>query len=176
MENNNFNLVIEIKERSPMPIELGRIENSFDGSIESIDGITSKYTADELYEFLTSEENNMIHEDYLGGTFSIIKGKRNRVAVKYADTYLDFDLDNFIMSNLDDKNVMNVFYNKLQQLVKNIETFNNIPLKDYFDNKELRMILVFIYILPYETRRALEFYTIRNILKEKSIQRVNTAI
>ncbi len=175
MEREMMPLYLLVYEKRPgdsMPVNISFFDdNKYDyNHIENIDTFTKKYTEDELYNIVLN--SNTIGSDYLSGNIYIMENNKKRLKVIFKDTLNDFDLILFLKNNINDKQVLNVLYNKYTSLLGGIDNELKNGLKDILkvevinskeDEKELTKIklthiLYYINNLPYVKRRELELY------------------
>ena len=137
-----YYLVVEARPKEFMPIDINILEKTYGyqyNSIENIDMFTKKYTYEEIMNLILI--NNLLPENFLNGSLCIIN----------------------------DKIIMNKFYNIFLKYVKEDELINEM--KVYINAKNIVGILNVLYKTSYINLRTIYFY-IEKINKEKIEKRI----
>ena len=141
MDNENkvlYYLVVEARPREFMPIDINILEgtsNKFYNSLELIDMFTKKYSYEEIMKMVL--ENNLLPLNYLNGSLCIINNKNYRFQLLTKDN--NMSIDEFFFNNINDKQIMNKFYNIFLKYVKDDEIITK--LKKYLIEKNIVGIL-----------------------------------
>lgn len=174
MDNENktlYYLVVEARPKEFMPIDINILEgtsNKFYNSLEIIDMFTKKYSYDEIMKMIL--ENNLLPINYLNGSLCVINNKKYRFQLLTKDDNMSIDL--FFINNINDKQIMNKFYNIFLKYVKDEETISK--LKNYLIEKNIESILEILYSLSYEKIRSIYLYLENlNIKTEKRVLKNN---
>ncbi|MDD5865306.1 MAG: hypothetical protein PUD07_02290 [bacterium] len=169
MDNENkvlYYLVVEARPREFMPIDINILEgtNNFYNSLELIDMFTKKYSYEEIMKMVL--ENNLLPINFLNGSLCIINNKNYRFQLLTKDN--NMSLDDFFFNNINDKQIMNKFYNIFLKYVKDDEII--IELKKYLIEKNIVGILEILYSLNYEKIRSIYLYLEKiNVKTEKRV-------
>lgn len=169
MDNENktlYYLVVEARPREFMPIDINILEgtNNFYNSLELIDMFTKKYSYEEIMKMVL--ENNLLPLNYLNGSLCIINNKNYRFQLLTKDN--NMSLDDFFFNNINDKQIMNKFYNIFLKYVKEEDTI--LKLKKYLIEKNIVGILEILYSLNYEKIRTIYLYLEKiNVKTEKRV-------
>ena len=137
MDNENktlYYLVVEARPREFMPIDINILEgtsNKFYNSLELIDMFTKKYSYEEIMKMVL--ENNLLPINFLNGSLCIINNKNYRFQLLTKDN--NMSLDDFFFNNINDKQIMNKFYNIFLKYVKEEDTI--LKLKSSFSRNKL---------------------------------------
>ena len=158
MDNENktlYYLVVEARPREFMPIDINILEgtsNKFYNSLELIDMFTKKYSYEEIMKMVL--ENNLLPINFLNGRLCIINNKNYRYQILTKDD--NMSIDEFFFNNINDKQIMNKFYNIFSKYVKEDGTI--LKLKKYLMEKNIVGILEILYSLNYEKIRSIYLY------------------
>ena len=170
MDNENkvlYYLVVEARPREFMPIDINILEgtsNKFYNSLELIDMFTKKYSYEEIMKMVL--ENNLLPLNYLNGSLCIINNKNYRFQLLTKDN--NMSIDEFFFNNINDKQIMNKFYNIFLKYVKDDEIITK--LKKYLIEKNIVGILEILYSLNYEKIRSIYLYLEKiNVKTEKRV-------
>ena len=169
MDNENkvlYYLVVEARPREFMPIDINILEgtNNFYNSLELIDMFTKKYSYEEIMKMVL--ENNLLPINFLNGSLCIINNKNYRFQLLTKDN--NMSLDDFFFNNINDKQIMNKFYNIFLKYVKEEDTI--LKLKKYLIEKNIVGILEILYSLNYEKIRTIYLYLEKiNVKTEKRV-------
>ncbi len=169
--NNNYLLILESKPGDFMPIALNTFSEgkNFDGSIESIDAITSNYTEKELLEEI--KKLNIVQFRNLEGKLLIKGSGKARLEVLFKDTFSEFILNDYIIDNIEDKQFLNKIFNKCKSLIDNYSKekvdkylkrlkliLDSSANNDEEKNNKVNQLFKHLNILPYCVKRKFNFY------------------
>lgn len=163
-----YYLVVEARPKEFMPIDINILEKTYGyqyNSIENIDMFTKKYTYEEIMNLILI--NNLLPENFLNGSLCIINDKNFRFKVLTKEDNLS--IDEFFIENVNDKIIMNKFYNIFLKYVKEDELINEM--KVYINAKNIVGILNVLYKTSYINLRTIYFY-IEKINKDKIEKRI----
>lgn len=151
---NKYNLVLEALPGDFMPIDINLLVNNkyplnF-SKLENIDAWSKKYTMDEIINKI--KDTNIVEEKYLRGNLSIINERKYRFPVMTKDDI--FQLDTFLYSKINDKQLMNKVINIYQKYEKK----NVDELKQAIKDQDAALALNIILSLPYEKIRNIYYY------------------
>ena len=167
MDKSIYYLVVEARPKEFMPIDINILlkSNMNFSSIEIIDSFTKEYTYNELMNMII--QNNLLPDSFLNGKLYVINDKRFKFKVLTKDDNLL--LDDFFINNIDDKIMMNKFYNIFLKYVKDEELIN--MMKSAMFLKDIQKILDVLCKLNYLDLRMIYVY-IEKIVREKEEKRV----
>ena len=167
MDKNIYYLVVEARPKEFMPIDINILlkSNMNFSSIEIIDSFTKEYTYNELMNMII--QNNLLPDSFLNGKLYVINDKRFKFKVLTKDDNLL--LDDFFINNIDDKIMMNKFYNIFLKYVKDEEIISIMKNTMYL--KDIQKILDVLCKLNYLDLRMIYVY-IEKIVREKEEKRV----
>ena len=167
MDKSIYYLVVEARPKEFMPIDINILlkSNMNFSSIEIIDSFTKEYTYEELMNMII--KNNLLPDSFLNGKLYVINDKKFRFKVLTKDDNLL--LDDFFINNIDDKLLMNKFYNIFLKYVKDEEIIN--MMKSAMALKDTQKILDALCKVSYLDLRMIYVY-IEKIMKEKEEKRV----
>ena len=137
MDKNIYYLVVEARPKEFMPIDINILlkSNMNFSSIEIIDSFTKEYTYDELMNMII--QNNILPNSFLNGKLYVINDKKFRFKVLTKDDNLL--LDDFFINNIEDKLMMNKFYNIFLKYLKDEDIIN--MMKSALITKNISQIL-----------------------------------
>lgn len=167
MDKSVYYLVVEARPKEFMPIDINiLLKSNIDFSnIEIIDSFTKEYTYEELMNMII--QNNLLPDSFLNGKLYVINDKRFRFKVLTKDDNLL--LDDFFINNIEDRLMMNKFYNIFLKYVKDEELIN--MMKSAMSLKDIQKILDVLCKLNYLDLRMIYVY-IEKIVREKEEKRV----
>lgn len=167
MDKSVYYLVVEARPKEFMPIDINILlkSNMNFSSIEIIDSFTKEYTYEELMNMII--QNNLLPDSFLNGKLYVINDKRFRFKVLTKDDNLL--LDDFFINNIEDRLMMNKFYNIFLKYVKDEELIN--MMKSAMSLKDIQKILDVLCKLNYLDLRMIYVY-IEKIVREKEEKRV----
>lgn len=167
MDKSIYYLVVEARPKEFMPIDIKiLLKSNMDfSSIEIIDSFTKEYTYNELMNMII--QNNLLPDSFLNGKLYVINDKRFKFKVLTKDDNLL--LDDFFINNIDDKIMMNKFYNIFLKYVKDEEIISIMKNTMYL--KDIQKILDVLCKLNYLDLRMIYVY-IEKIVREKEEKRV----
>ena len=167
MDKSIYYLVVEARPKEFMPIDINILlkSNMNFSSIEIIDSFTKEYTYEELMNMII--QNNLLPDSFLNGKLYVINDKKFRFKVLTKDDNLL--LDDFFINNIDDKLLMNKFYNIFLKYVKDEEVIN--MMKSTMALKDVQKLLDILCKVSYLNLRMIYVY-IEKIMKEKEEKRV----
>ena len=167
MDKSIYYLVVEARPKEFMPIDINiLLKSNMDfSSIEIIDSFTKEYTYNELMNMII--QNNLLPDSFLNGKLYVINDKRFRFKVLTKDDNLL--LDDFFINNIEDRLMMNKFYNIFLKYVKDEELIN--MMKSAMFLKDIQKILDVLCKLNYLDLRMIYVY-IEKIVREKEEKRV----
>ena len=167
MDKSIYYLVVEARPKEFMPIDINILlkSNMNFSSIEIIDSFTKEYTYNELMNMII--QNNLLPDSFLNGKLYVINDKRFKFKVLTKDDNLL--LDDFFINNIDDKIMMNKFYNIFLKYVKDEEIISIMKNTMYL--KDIQKILDVLCKLNYLDLRMIYVY-IEKIVREKEEKRV----
>lgn len=167
MDKSIYYLVVEARPKEFMPIDINILlkSNMNFSSIEIIDSFTKEYTYEELMNMII--QNNLLPDSFLNGKLYVINDKRFRFKVLTKDDNLL--LDDFLINNIEDRLMMNKFYNIFLKYVKDEELIN--MMKSAMSLKDIQKILDVLCKLNYLDLRMIYVY-IEKIVREKEEKRV----
>lgn len=167
MDKSIYYLVVEARPKEFMPIDINiLLKSNMDfSSIEIIDSFTKEYTYNELMNMII--QNNLLPDSFLNGKLYVINDKRFKFKVLTKDDNLL--LDDFFINNIDDRLMMNKFYNIFLKYVKDEELIN--MMKSAMSLKDIQKILDVLCKLNYLDLRMIYVY-IEKIVREKEEKRV----
>lgn len=167
MDKSIYYLVVEARPKEFMPIDINiLLKSNMDfSSIEIIDSFTKEYTYNELMNMII--QNNLLPDSFLNGKLYVINDKRFKFKVLTKDDNLL--LDDFFINNIDDKIMMNKFYNIFLKYVKDEEIISIMKNTMYL--KDIQKILDVLCKLNYLDLRMIYVY-IEKIVREKEEKRV----
>lgn len=174
MGNKEYYLAISTEKKSPMPIELDRISPLLiQGDLKKLDEYTVNYTYDALMRII--EQNNLIAYDYYGGNLQILSksSKTLKIPVMCSDTFNNFDLSEFIISEIKNKNLMNKVFNQFRNITKSSKNVDYIYINKLIKENKRRELLLIFLTLPYDKLRMLKF-ACHSLAKEIGYQRIHT--
>ena len=158
MDNENktlYYLVVEARPKEFMPIDINILEGTNNlpyNSLELIDMFTKKYSYEEIMKMVL--ENNLLPINFLNGRLCIINNKNYRYQILTKDD--NMSIDEFFFNNINDKQIMNKFYNIFSKYVKEDGTI--LKLKKYLMEKNIVGILEILYSLNYEKIKSIYLY------------------
>ena len=164
MDKNIYYLVVEARPKEFMPIDINILlkSNINFSSIEIIDSFTKEYTYDELMNMIIN--NNLLPNSFLNGKLYVINDKKFRFKVLTKDDNLL--LDDFFINNIEDKLMMNKFYNIFLKYVKDEDIIN--MMKRAISEKSINDILNVLCKVDYLSLRNIYVYIEKiNITKEE---------
>ena len=164
MDKNIYYLVVEARPKEFMPIDINILlkSNMNFSSIEIIDSFTKEYTYDELMNMII--QNNLLPNSFLNGKMYVINDKKFRFKVLTKDDNLL--LDDFFINNIEDKLMMNKFYNIFLKYVKDEDIIN--MMKRAISEKSINDILNVLCKVDYLSLRNIYVYIEKiNITKEE---------
>ena len=167
MDKSIYYLVVEARPKEFMPIDINILlkSNMNFSSIEIIDSFTKEYTYEELMNMII--QNNLLPDSFLNGKLYVINDKKFRFKVLTKDDNLL--LDDFFINNIDDKLLMNKFYNIFLKYVKDEEVIN--MMKSTMALKDVQKLLDILCKVSYLDLRMIYVY-IEKIMREKEEKRV----
>ena len=167
MDKNIYYLVVEARPKEFMRIDIYILlkSNMNFSSIEIIDSFTKEYTYGELMNMII--QNNLLPNSFLNGKLYVINDKKFRFKVLTKDDNLI--LDDFFINNIEDKLMMNKFYNIFLKYVKDEDIIN--MMKSALITKNISQILDVLCKLNYLELRMIYVY-IEKIVREKEEKRV----
>lgn len=167
MDKSVYYLVVEARPKEFMPIDINILlkSNMNFSSIEIIDSYTKEYTYDELMNMII--QNNLLPNSFLNGKMYVINDKKFRFKVLTKDDNLL--LDDFFINNIEDRLMMNKFYNIFLKYIKDEELIN--MMKSAMSLKDIQKILDVLCKLNYLDLRMIYVY-IEKIVREKEEKRV----
>lgn len=167
MDKNIYYLVVEARPKEFMPIDINILlkSNMNFSSIEIIDSFTKEYTYEELMNMII--QNNLLPNSFLNGKLYVINDKKFRFKVLTKDDNLL--LDDFFINNIEDKLMMNKFYNIFLKYVKDEEIVR--MMESAMSLKDAQKILDALCKVSYLDLRMIYVY-IEKIVKEKEEKRV----
>ena len=167
MDKSVYYLVVEARPKEFMPIDINiLLKSNIDFSnIEIIDSFTKEYTYEELMNMII--QNNLLPDSFLNGKLYVINDKRFRFKVLTKDDNLL--LDDFFINNIEDRLMMNKFYNIFLKYVKDEKLIN--MMKSAMSLKDIQKILDVLCKLNYLDLRMIYVY-IEKIVREKEEKRV----
>lgn len=167
MDKSVYYLVVEARPKEFMPIDINILlkSNMNFSSIEIIDSYTKEYTYDELMNMII--QNNLLPNSFLNGKMYVINDKKFRFKVLTKDDNLL--LDDFFINNIEDRLMMNKFYNIFLKYVKDEELIN--MMKSAMSLKDIQKILDVLCKVSYLDLRMIYVY-IEKIVREKEEKRV----
>ncbi len=167
MDKSIYYLVVEARPKEFMPIDINILlkSNMNFSSIEIIDSFTKEYTYEELMNMII--QNNLLPDSFLNGKLYVINDKKFRFKVLTKDDNLL--LDDFFINNIEDKLMMNKFYNIFLKYVKDEEVIN--MMKSTMALKDVQKLLDILCKVSYLDLRMIYVY-IEKIMKEKEEKRV----
>lgn len=151
-----YHFVIEGRPKDFMPIDINillnnKIPKDYTTLME-IDKFTKSYTVDEIFDMI--EEANIVPDMYLDGKLEIINDNKYRFGIITKND--DFALDKFLKDNINNKQIMNKFYNvylkynalyanemKMSIQKEDIHDVLNILFSNSYD--VVRCIYIFVY-------------------------------
>lgn len=164
MDKSIYYLVVEARPKEFMPIDINILlkSNINFSSIEIIDSFTKEYTYDELMNMIIN--NNLLPNSFLNGKLYVINDKKFRFKVLTKDDNLL--LDDFFINNIEDKLMMNKFYNIFLKYVKDEDIIN--MMKRAISEKSINDILNVLCKVDYLSLRNIYVYIEKiNITKEE---------
>lgn len=164
MDKSIYYLVVEARPKEFMPIDINILlkSNMNFSSIEIIDSFTKEYTYDELMNMII--QNNLLPNSFLNGKMYVINDKKFRFKVLTKDDNLL--LDDFFINNIEDKLMMNKFYNIFLKYVKDEDIIN--MMKRAISEKSINDILNVLCKVDYLSLRNIYVYIEKiNITKEE---------
>ena len=164
MDKSIYYLVVEARPKEFMPIDINILlkSNMNFSSIEIIDSFTKEYTYDELMNMII--QNNLLPNSFLNGKMYVINDKKFRFKVLTKDDNLL--LDDFFINNIEDKLMMNKFYNIFLKYVKDEDIIN--MMKSAISEKSINDILNVLCKIDYLSLRNIYVYIEKiNITKEE---------
>lgn len=164
MDKSIYYLVVEARPKEFMPIDINILlkSNMNFSSIEIIDSFTKEYTYDELMNMII--RNNLLPNSFLNGKLYVINDKKFRFKVLTKDDNLL--LDDFFINNIEDKLMMNKFYNIFLKYVKDEDIIN--MMKRAISEKSINDILNVLCKIDYLSLRNIYVYIEKiNITKEE---------
>ena len=164
MDKSIYYLVVEARPKEFMPIDINILlkSNMNFSSIEIIDSFTKEYTYDELMNMIIN--NNLLPNSFLNGKLYVINDKKFRFKVLTKDDNLL--LDDFFINNIEDKLMMNKFYNIFLKYVKDEDIIN--MMKRAISEKSINDILNVLCKVDYLSLRNIYVYIEKiNITKEE---------
>lgn len=164
MDKSIYYLVVEARPKEFMPIDINILlkSNMNFSSIEIIDSFTKEYTYDELMNMII--QNNLLPNSFLNGKLYVINDKKFRFKVLTKDDNLL--LDDFFINNIEDKLMMNKFYNIFLKYVKDEDIIN--MMKRAISEKSINDILNVLCKIDYLSLRNIYVYIEKiNITKEE---------
>lgn len=164
MDKSIYYLVVEARPKEFMPIDINILlkSNLNFSSIEIIDSFTKEYTYDELMNMIIN--NNLLPNSFLNGKLYVINDKKFRFKVLTKDDNLL--LDDFFINNIEDKLMMNKFYNIFLKYVKDEDIIN--MMKRAISEKSINDILNVLCKVDYLSLRNIYVYIEKiNITKEE---------
>lgn len=167
MDKSIYYLVVEARPKEFMPIDINILlkSNMNFSSIEIIDSFTKEYTYEELMNMII--QNNLLPDSFLNGKLYVINDKKFRFKVLTKDDNLL--LDDFFINNIEDKLMMNKFYNIFLKYVKDEEVIN--MMKSTMALKDVQKLLDILCKVSYLNLRMIYVY-IEKIIREKEEKRV----
>ena len=167
MDKSIYYLVVEARPKEFMPIDINILlkSNMNFSSIEIIDSFTKEYTYEELMNMII--QNNLLPDSFLNGKLYVINDKKFRFKVLTKDDNLL--LDDFFINNIEDKLMMNKFYNIFLKYVKDEEIIS--MMKSAMALKDVQKILDALCKVSYLDLRMIYVY-IEKIIREKEEKRV----
>lgn len=164
MDKSIYYLVVEARPKEFMPIDINILlkSNMNFSSIEIIDSFTKEYTYDELMNMII--QNNLLPNSFLNGKMYVINDKKFRFKVLTKDDNLL--LDDFFINNIEDKLMMNKFYNIFLKYVKDEDIIN--MMKRAISEKSINDILNVLCKIDYLSLRNIYVYIEKiNMTKEE---------
>lgn len=164
MDKSIYYLVVEARPKEFMPIDINILlkSNMNFSSIEIIDSFTKEYTYEELMNMII--QNNLLPDSFLNGKLYVINDKKFRFKVLTKDDNLL--LDDFFINNIEDKLMMNKFYNIFLKYVKDEEIIS--AMKRAVSEKSINDILNVLCKVDYLSLRNIYVYIEKiNITKEE---------
>lgn len=164
MDKSIYYLVVEARPKEFMPIDINiLLKSNMDfSSIEIIDSFTKEYTYNELMNMII--QNNLLPDSFLNGKLYVINDKRFKFKVLTKDDNLI--LDDFFINNIEDKLMMNKFYNIFLKYVKDEDIIN--MMKRAISEKSINDILNVLCKVDYLSLRNIYVYIEKiNITKEE---------
>ncbi len=164
MDKSIYYLVVEARPKEFMPIDINILlkSNMNFSSIEIIDSFTKEYTYDDLMNMII--QNNLLPNSFLNGKMYVINDKKFRFKVLTKDDNLL--LDDFFINNIEDKLMMNKFYNIFLKYVKDEDIIN--MMKRAISEKSINDILNVLCKVDYLSLRNIYVYIEKiNITKEE---------
>ena len=164
MDKSIYYLVVEARPKEFMPIDINILlkSNMNFSSIEIIVSFTKEYTYDELMNMII--QNNLLPNSFLNGKMYVINDKKFRFKVLTKDDNLL--LDDFFINNIEDKLMMNKFYNIFLKYVKDEDIIN--MMKRAISGKSINDILNVLCKVDYLSLRNIYVYIEKiNITKEE---------
>ena len=164
MDKSIYYLVVEARPKEFMPIDINILlkSNMNFSSIEIIDSCTKEYTYDELMNMII--QNNLLPNSFLNGKLYVINDKKFRFKILTKDDNLL--LDDFFINNIEDKLMMNKFYNIFLKYVKDEDIIN--MMKRAISEKSINDILNVLCKIDYLSLRNIYVYIEKiNITKEE---------
>lgn len=167
MDKSVYYLVVEARPKEFMPIDINILlkSNINFSNIETIDSFTKEYTYEQLMNMII--HNNLLPDSFLNGKLYVINDKKFRFKVLTKDDNLL--LDDFFINNIEDRLMMNKFYNIFLKYVKDEELIN--MMKSAMSLKDIQKILDALCKLNYLDLRMIYVY-IEKIVREKEEKRV----
>lgn len=146
-----------VDRKSPMPIDIMALDSELiDSSLESIDIFTTKHSNESLMQVIRN--SNILTEEYLNGELCIVDNRKHKYPVVLNNTFIEFEINDFIYTNIDNKNLMNSIYNIYQTYMKNIEGFDANNFKLALLEENYNEVSMYIAVMPYIERRKFQFY------------------
>lgn len=164
MDKSIYYLVVEARPKEFMPIDINILlkSNMNFSSIEIIDSFTKEYTYEELINMII--QNNLLPDSFLNGKLYVINDKKFRFKVLTKDDNLL--LDDFFINNIENKLMMNKFYNIFLKYVKDEEIIG--MMKRAINEKSINDILNVLCKVDYLSLRNIYVYIEKiNITKEE---------
>ncbi len=167
MDKSVYYLVVEARPKEFMPIDINILlkSNINFSNIETIDSFTKEYTYEQLMNMII--HNNLLPDSFLNGKLYVINDKKFRFKVLTKDDNLL--LDDFFINNIEDRLMMNKFYNIFLKYVKDEELIN--MMKSAMSLKDIQKILDVLCKVSYLDLRMIYVY-IEKIVREKEEKRV----
>ena len=154
MDKKSYYLVMENRPGEFIPIDINILKGNTKPlnyqSIEDIDKFTLEYTKDELITMI--RHNNLVPLKFLNGKLHVMNENKYRYEVFTKD--MNFSLDTFLESNIDNKTMMNKFLNIYLKYSKD----NISEIKEAINKKDIKEILNIIFKLPYIDVRSVFLY------------------
>ena len=134
--------------------------------LQDIDSFTIHYTKNEIMASIIG--SNIVSSKYLSGQLVISDNqKHNPIRVIDKDFYNNFQIDKYLLSKLNDKNIVNTIINKFKAITKD-EELNKIFSNSLKNGNIIDTLDILFNNLPYLELRKLMMYLIELKQKEEN--------